>query len=123
MMNLRSVGALLAISAALSCATAINDGTVPGPRQPAPARALTAAVAPAWRRGRCPGGGRHGSNKRGQPGSAGKGAAADASSGGSSRAAAARAAAARHRWQRQRGQRQRRHGRRRWLALGWQSWN
>ncbi|HEY0464251.1 MAG TPA: hypothetical protein VGC79_08585 [Polyangiaceae bacterium] len=31
MMNLRSVGALLAISAVLSCATAINDGTVPGP--------------------------------------------------------------------------------------------
>ena len=32
MMNLRSVGGLLAISTVLSCATAINDGTVPGPQ-------------------------------------------------------------------------------------------
>ncbi|HKO50996.1 MAG TPA: hypothetical protein VJV79_24980, partial [Polyangiaceae bacterium] len=30
MMNLRSVGALLAISTVLACATATSDGTVPG---------------------------------------------------------------------------------------------
>ncbi len=49
MMNLRSVGALLAISSALSCATATSDGTVPwavtdhcgGP---------TAVAVPGWRR-------------------------------------------------------------------------
>ncbi|HYQ03270.1 MAG TPA: hypothetical protein VER96_31565, partial [Polyangiaceae bacterium] len=34
MKNLRSVGGLLAISALLSCATAITDGTVPGPNTP-----------------------------------------------------------------------------------------
>ena len=33
MMNLRSVGALVAMTAALSCATATNDGTVPGPAE------------------------------------------------------------------------------------------
>jgi hypothetical protein len=34
MKNLRSVGALLAICGAFSCATAISDGTVPGPNTP-----------------------------------------------------------------------------------------
>ena len=70
MTNLRSVGALLAISALLSCATAINDGTVPGPPTASAGTASESGGAPGEEGGAPAAGGTV--EQAGQPGSAGK---------------------------------------------------
>jgi len=83
MNNLRSVGGLLAISAALSCATAINDGTVPGPSTPSDAGADVGGSAGLAAEAGGPAGGS--APQAGGPASAGKcgSSSAGSSSGGS----------------------------------------
>jgi hypothetical protein len=80
MKNLRSVGGLLAISAVLSCATAINDGTVPGPSTPPDAGSDAGGGAGLPEEGGAPGAG--GSTPQaGGPASAGKGGGGSGSAG------------------------------------------
>lgn len=76
MKNLRSVGALMAICGAFSCATAISDGTVPGPNTPPDGAGSDAGgSAGLGEEGGSPSTGGSSPQTGGMPGSAGKGEA------------------------------------------------
>jgi len=79
MTKLRSVAALLAISAVASCATAINDGTVPGPPTAGAGAGSDSGGSPGEEGGGPTGGT---AEQAGQPGSAGKGVAGSTTSSG-----------------------------------------
>jgi len=82
MKNLRSVGALLAICGAFSCATAISDGTVSGPNTPPDGAGSDAGgSAGLGEQGGSPAAGGSAPQTGGSPGSAGKGEAGKASGG------------------------------------------